>query len=150
GGPRRLPPQLGRGIAGLNASNDHSRHTEPAYFDVTAIGNAIVDVIAQASDELVAAEGLAKGAMALIDGDAASHLYAAMGPARESSGGSGANTVAGIAGLGGHAAFIGKVAADELGEVFRHDIRAAGVSFETPSLASGPQTARCLIFVTPD
>ena len=119
-------------------------------YDVTAIGNAIVDVLAQSDDDQLAKLELVKGTMALIDDEVADRLYALMGPAVETSGGSAANTVAGIAGLGGRAAFIGKVAADQLGEVFAHDIRAIGVTFDTAPQGDGPSTARCLIFVTPD
>ena len=119
-------------------------------FDVTAVGNAIVDVLAQADDRFLSDHELEKGVMSLIDGTSADRLYGLMGPGVEASGGSAANTVAGIAGLGGRAAFIGKVADDQLGQVFRHDIRAVGVAFDTPPLKGGISTARCLIFVTPD
>lgn len=119
-------------------------------FDVTAIGNAIVDVLAKADDELLARHNLAKGAMSLIDAVEAERLYSIMGPGRESSGGSAANTAAFIAGLGGRAAYIGKVADDQLGDVFTHDIRAIGVTYDTPPLKEGLSTARSLIFVTPD
>ena len=122
----------------------------PASLDVIAIGNAIVDVMAPASEEEVARLGLAKGAMTLIDTDRARALYEAMGPAREISGGSAANTLAGLAALGAKCAFIGQVADDQLGEVFAHDIRAGGIDFATPARGSDPATARCLIFVTPD
>ncbi|MBI3709762.1 MAG: adenosine kinase [Proteobacteria bacterium] len=118
--------------------------------DVVAIGNAIVDVLAKADDAFLARFGLAKGAMTLIDAQRADALYGAMGPGIECSGGSAANTVAGLASLGGRAAYIGKVRRDQLGEVFRHDIRAAGVAFDTSPAEDGPPTARCLIFVTPD
>ena len=121
-----------------------------ATYDVTAIGNAIVDVLARTDDRFLADYRLAKGTMSLVDSPAAELLYSMMGPGVEMSGGSAANTVAGIAGLGGRAAFIGKVADDQLGQVFAHDIRAAGVAFDTPPLSQGPTTARCLIFVTPD
>ena len=121
-----------------------------ARFDVTAIGNAIVDVLAQADDSLLQQLKLTKGAMELIDPPTADRLYAAMGPGVEASGGSAANTVAGIAALGGRAAYIGKVADDQLGAVFTHDIRAVGVAFDTPPLTGGLSTARSLIFVTPD
>jgi len=121
-----------------------------ALYDVAAIGNAIVDVIAPADEAFLAGEGLAKGAMTLIDEARAQQLYGRMGPGMETSGGSGANTVAGVASLGGRAAFIGKVAGDQLGEVFAHDMRALGAAFDTPPLAGGPATARCLINVTPD
>lgn len=119
-------------------------------FDVTAVGNAIVDVLAEADDNFLAAQKLPKGAMNLIDAATAERLYALMGPGIESSGGSAGNTVAGIAALGGRAAYIGKVAQDQLGQVFTHDIRAIGVTYDTPPLQGGLPTARCLIFVTPD
>ena len=119
-------------------------------FDVTAIGNAIVDVLAQADETLLVEHGLAKGIMSLIDTAAAERLYGIMGPGLEMSGGSAANTVACVAALGGRAAYIGKVAEDQLGDVFTHDIRAVGVTYNTPRLADGLPTARCLIFVTPD
>lgn len=118
--------------------------------DVLAIGNAIVDVISTANDAFLEAQALAKGSMRLIDAAEAERLYAAMGPAREISGGSGANAAAGIAALGGKVAFIGRVADDQLGQVFAHDIRAAGVDYLTPFADTGNPTARCLIVVTPD
>ena len=118
--------------------------------DVLAIGNAIVDVIAAADDAFLDAQSLAKGSMRLIDSAEAEALYAAMGPGREVSGGSGANAAVGIAALGGRVAFIGRVADDQLGQVFAHDIRAAGVDYLTPFANSGNPTARCLILVTPD
>jgi sugar/nucleoside kinase (ribokinase family) len=121
-----------------------------ATFDVTAIGNAIVDVLAKADDALLAQHNLPKGGMSLIDAETAERLYAIMGPGVEASGGSAANTVAGIAALGGRTAYIGKVAADQLGDVFTHDIRAVGVTYDTPRLLNGLPTARSLIFVTPD
>ena len=121
-----------------------------AHFDVLGVGNAIVDVLAHADDAFLDAHGLAKGAMTLIDEDAANRLYDAMGPAVECSGGSAANTVAGLASLGGLGAFIGKVRDDELGAVFRHDIRALGIAFETLLAGDSAPTARCLIMVTPD
>ena len=119
-------------------------------YDVTAIGNAIVDVLAQSEDAFLDEHQLPKGAMSLIDALDAERLYGIMGPGVERSGGSAANTAAGIAGLGGKVAFIGKVSDDQLGEVFRHDISAVGVDFKTPPLTEGLSTARCLIFVTPD
>ncbi|SDH85327.1 adenosine kinase [Roseospirillum parvum] len=119
-------------------------------FDVIGIGNAIVDVIAHAEDSFLDEQGIAKGGMTLIDDARAESLYAAMGPAVEISGGSGANTLAGVASLGGRAAYVGKVADDQLGSVFRHDIQAAGVAYETPPANGGLPTARCLILVTPD
>ncbi|WP_338467242.1 adenosine kinase [Novosphingobium sp. ZN18A2] len=118
--------------------------------DVIAIGNAIVDVMAPADDADIERLGLAKGGMTLVDPDRAKELYEAMGPAREISGGSAANTLAGLAELGANCAFIGQVADDQLGEVFAHDIRASGIGFATPVRAGEPATARCLIFVTPD
>jgi len=121
-----------------------------AQYDVVGIGNAIVDVIARADDAFLQQKKLAKSAMTLIDEAQADALYAAMGPGTESSGGSAANTMAGIASLGGKGAFFGKVRNDQLGQVFAHDIRAIGVSFESKAATSGPATARCLIFVTPD
>ena len=123
---------------------------ESKKYDVTAIGNAIVDVLAQADDALLAAHNLPKGAMNLIDADAAERLYAIMGAGIESSGGSAGNTIAGIAALGGRCAYIGKVADDQLGQVFMHDIRASGVAYDTTPLSGGLPTARSLIFVTPD
>jgi sugar/nucleoside kinase (ribokinase family) len=121
-----------------------------AQIDVVGIGNAIVDVIAKADDAFLVANSLNKGLMTLIDAKRADELYARMGPGREISGGSCANTMAGIAALGGKAAYIGKVRDDQLGQVFRHDIGAAGVRFETKAAPDGPPTARCLILVTPD
>ena len=121
-----------------------------AIFDVVGVGNAIVDVIAHAEEEFLAREALVKGTMTLIDADRADALYQMMGPAIEASGGSAGNTMAGIASLGGTGAYIGKVRDDFLGQVFRHDISAIGVRFDTPAATSGPGTARCLILVTPD
>ncbi len=118
--------------------------------DVVGIGNAIVDVLSHAEDSFIVEHGLAKGAMTLVDADQADALYGAMGPAIECSGGSAANTMAGIAALGAKAGFIGKVRDDQLGEVFAHDMRAIGVEFATPPANDGPSTARCLIMVTPD
>ncbi len=118
--------------------------------DVIAIGNAIVDVMAPCSEALIEQLGMQRGGMTLVDTDQAQALYQAMGPAREISGGSAANTLAGLAALGAKCAFIGQVADDQLGEVFAHDIRAGGIGFATPIRAGDPPTARCLIFVTPD
>ncbi len=127
---------------------------EPRY-DVIAIGNAIVDVMAPCEDELIEELGLARGAMTLVDEAGARELYDAMGPAKEISGGSAANTLAGLSALGAQCAFVGQVADDQLGQVFAHDIRAVGIDFDTPPRATSdkggePPTARCLIFVTPD
>lgn len=121
-----------------------------AKIEVLGIGNAIVDVQSQSNSEFLVEQELAKGAMTLIDGARAEALYDAMGPGRETSGGSAANTIAGVAALGGNAAYIGKVRNDQLGGIFRHDIRAAGVQFDSPPATDGAATARCLIFVTPD
>jgi sugar/nucleoside kinase (ribokinase family) len=121
-----------------------------AAFDVLGIGNAIVDVISRADDAFLGRHGLVKGSMMLVDEARAETLYAAMGPGIEVSGGSCGNTMAGIASFGGKGAYVGKVRDDQLGGVFGHDLRALGVSFETPSAGSGPATARCLILVTPD
>ena len=119
-------------------------------YDVLGIGNAIVDVIARAEDDFLAAQGMHKGGMALIDEARASAIYDAMGPATESSGGSAANTIVGVASFGGRAAFVGKVKDDVLGKAFAHDIRAARVTFDTKPATEGPSTARCYIMVTPD
>ena len=118
--------------------------------DVLAIGNAIVDVIADADDAFLTREGMYKGGMRLIDETEATRLYEAMGPGREASGGSAANTVAGLASLGLTAGFIGQLADDQLGEIFTHDIRSLGVAFDTPARSDVGATARCLILVTPD
>ncbi len=122
----------------------------PAKYDVIAIGNAIVDVLSRVPDVLLTQRGLTKGAMQLIDAAAAEDLYAAMGPAMEMSGGSAANTLAGLAGLGRKCAFIGQVADDQLGAVFVHDMTALGVAFTTAPRPGFPPTARCLILVSPD
>lgn len=121
-----------------------------ATFDVVGVGNAIVDVIANVDDDFLLEHSLEKGSMTLIDTDRAKALYEDMPPGIETSGGSAANTLAGVASFGGRAAFIGKVRDDQLGEVFRHDIRATGVEYQTPLASDGPPTARCLIQVTPD
>jgi adenosine kinase len=119
-------------------------------YDVLGIGNAIVDVIARAEDDFLVKQGMHKGTMALIDEARAQAIYAAMGPAVESSGGSAANTIVGVAGFGARASFVGKVRDDGLGRTFAHDIRAANVAFDTKPASSGPSTARCYIMVTPD
>jgi len=128
----------------MNAANP-----APTY-DVVGIGNAIVDVMAPIADDALEALGMARGGMMLIDTERAHALYEAMGPAREISGGSAANTLAGLASLGAKCGFIGQVADDQLGEVFAHDIRATGIRFEVPARPGEPPTARCLIFVSPD
>ena len=118
--------------------------------DVLGIGNAIVDVLAHADDAFLAAHGLAKGAMTLVDARQAEALYARMTGTVECSGGSAANTLVGIASLGGAAAYIGKIGDDALGRVFAADIRRAGVKFDTAPAGGGPGTGRCLVLVTPD
>src|SRR5437763_12999449 len=122
----------------------------PASYDVVGIGNAIVDVVASCDEALVEQLGLARGSMQLIDTEQARRLYAAMGPAREISGGSAANSLAGAAALGLDVAFIGQVACDQLGDIFAHDMRSLGVRFETRPIEPPPPTGRCLILVTPD
>lgn len=118
--------------------------------DVVGIGNALVDVLSHEDDEFVEKMSLTRGAMTLIDTERAHELYEAMGPGVEVSGGSAANTIVGVASLGGRACYIGKVRDDQLGEVFGHDIRANGVRFDNPLATGGPSTGRCLIIVTPD
>jgi len=119
--------------------------------DVVGIGNAIVDIIGRCDDAFLAEHGCTKGSMQLVDAAAVARLYAAMGPGVEISGGSVANTMAGVASFGGRAGFIGKTAQDQFGTVFAHDIRAAGVTFNTPAAAAGSEpTGCCLILVTPD
>ncbi|QIK80010.1 adenosine kinase [Sphingomonas piscis] len=118
--------------------------------DVLAIGNAIVDVIADANDAFLSQQGLDKGSMRLIDEAEAERLYGVMGSGRELSGGSAGNTAAGLAALGCRAGFIGQVAEDQLGDIFRHDIRSLGVEFNTPARGDVGATARSLILVTPD
>lgn len=118
--------------------------------DVVGIGNAIVDVIASADDEFLIAQGMSKGSMELVDEERAEAIYQAMGAAVVTSGGSAANTIAGIASFGGATGFIGKLRDDALGTEFRHDITAVGARFTTPPATSGPATARCLVLVTPD
>lgn len=126
------------------ANSDHGR------FDVVGIGNAIVDIVAYADDALVEELGLVRGAMTLVDEQRMDFLYRRLGPAREISGGSCANTMAALADLGGNAAYIGRVRDDQMGAIFAHDIRATGVTFSNAPSRSGPATARCVIFVTPD
>lgn len=119
-------------------------------YDVVAIGNAIVDVIGRCTDAFLAQHGAPKGHMRLVDADTVTTLYKDMGPSVEISGGSAANTMVGVASFGGRAGFIGKVADDEFGRIFGHDIRSAGVTFTTPAAKGGAPTARSLILVTPD
>jgi sugar/nucleoside kinase (ribokinase family) len=119
-------------------------------YDVLGIGNAIVDVIAKTEEDFLLKQGMNKGGMALIDEPRAAAIYEAMGPAVETSGGSAANTIVGLASLGARTAFIGKVKDDVLGRAFAHDIRAAGAAFTTPAASNGPSTGRCYVLVTPD
>ncbi|MCB9989450.1 MAG: adenosine kinase [Rhodospirillales bacterium] len=123
-------------------------------YDLVAVGNALVDVLSHAEEAFIAAQdaqfGMKKGGMMLIDEPRAVALYADMGPGVESSGGSAGNTIAGFASFGGRGAYIGKVADDQLGAVFKHDLKAMGVHFDTQPLALGAPTGRCLILVTPD
>ncbi|MEK0085526.1 adenosine kinase [Benzoatithermus flavus] len=128
----------------------HLADTAGDTFDVLGIGNAIVDILAYAEESLVEELELPRGAMTLIDEERSAYLYRRLGPAREVSGGSCANTIAAIAALGGRAAYIGRVRDDQLGRVFTHDIRAAGVTFRSRPSTDGPSTATCMIFVTPD
>ena len=152
------PKQKGLSVAAISGhqasspSPDHeSRAALPdTRLDVLAIGDAVVDVIARADDSFLAEEKLVKGSMQVLDAEGATRLYSKMSHARETSGGSAANTMAGVAALGGRAGFVGQVAADQLGEIFTHDIRALGVEFRTPAKADGLPTGRCLILVTPD
>ncbi len=118
--------------------------------DVVGIGNAIVDVISPVDEAFLAEHELVKGAMGLIDAERADALYAAMPPAEESSGGSVANTIAGVASFGGTGGFVGKVRDDQLGDIFTHDITSLGIVFDSTPATEGPSTARCLIAVTPD
>ncbi len=122
----------------------------PELYDVAAIGNAIVDVIAPADEAFLTAQSMDKGAMMLVDEARSAALYAAMAPGIEASGGSAGNTIAGVASFGGRAAYLGKVADDQLGQVFAHDMRAIGAHFDCAPLIGGPATARSLINVTPD
>src|SRR6187551_4006630 len=121
-----------------------------AKYDVLGIGNAIFDVLVQTDEAFLARHGMTKGGMALIDEARALAIYADMGPATEMSGGSAANTIVGIANLGARAAYVGKVRDDQIGRLYTHDIRAAGVTFETPAAAGGPATGCSYILVTPD
>jgi sugar/nucleoside kinase (ribokinase family) len=121
-----------------------------AKYDVLGIGNAIFDVLVQTDEGFLAAHGMAKGGMALIDEARATSIYRDMGPATEMSGGSAANTIVGIANLGARAAYVGKVRDDQIGHLYTHDIRAAGVAFETKPAAGGPATGCSYILVTPD
>lgn len=119
-------------------------------FDVLGIGNAIVDILARCDDAFLEAQGLPKGHMQLIAAEEADRLYREMGPAIEISGGSAANSMAGLASFGGKASFIGRVANDQFGRVFAHDIRSIGVAYDTPAAENSAPTARCLVLVSPD
>ena len=119
-------------------------------YDVVGIGNAIVDIIGRCDDAFLSRHDLRKGFMRLVDAHEAEHLYALLQGGLERSGGSAANTIAGLASFGAKAAFIGRVAHDKLGETFARDIRAIGVAFDTAAATSGAPTALCIIFVTPD
>src|SRR5215212_6588013 len=121
-----------------------------AKYDVLGIGNAIFDVLVQTDERFLADHGMTKGGMALIDETRATAIYRDMGPATEMSGGSAANTIVGLANLGARAAYIGKVRDDQIGRLYTHDIRAAGVTFETKPAADGPATGCSYILVTPD
>ena len=122
----------------------------PDEIDVIGIGNAMVDVLSYESDEFLEAHDLVKGTMHLVDEGRARQLYEAMGPGTEISGGSAANTIVGVASFGGRGHYIGKVAGDQLGDVFGHDLRSTGVGYDTPPAATGAPTGRCLIVITPD
>ncbi len=124
--------------------------TDTIFYDVVGIGNAMVDVLAKVGNGFLTERDLAKGCMTLVDAAPAGKIYADIEPEREVSGGSAANTVAGLASLGGTPAFIGKVHDDELGQVFKRDIGAAGVDFFTPALNEGPSTGRSIVLITPD
>ncbi len=123
---------------------------EKSFFDVVGIGNAIVDVLVQVEDTFLKHHSLEKGSMILINEKQAERLYSSIGPGIESSGGSAANTIAGLAQLGSKAGFIGRIRNDQLGAIFSKEIASAGAFFKTPAINQGPSTARCLIFVTPD
>ncbi len=134
----------------MTASDAAPVNVRETPIDVLCVGHALVDVLTGVDDSFLEAEGLVKGSMALIDADRATHLYEKMGPGREASGGSAANTATGVVACGGTAAFIGTVADDQLGEIFTHDIRAAGVEYRTPPLSQSPPTGRSMILITPD
>jgi sugar/nucleoside kinase (ribokinase family) len=119
-------------------------------FDVLAIGNALVDVLVHADDEFIARTGVEPGAMTMVDAARSDEIYAEMGPATETSGGSAANTASGVASFGGRAAYIGRVSDDTFGKVFSHDLRSVGVHFDVLPATTGPPTGRCLVMVTPD
>ncbi|MCZ7525926.1 MAG: adenosine kinase [Acidimicrobiia bacterium] len=124
--------------------------TDGGLLDVVGIGNALVDVLSHEADELVVRQGLTRGTATMVDADRADRVYAALGPAVEVSGGSAANTIAGLASFGARVAYVGRVRDDQLGSVFAHDLRAAGVRFDVTPASEGPATGRCLVIVTPD
>src|SRR6202165_2463665 len=121
-----------------------------AKYDVLGIGNALFDILVQADEGFLSLHGMTKGGMALIDEVRAISIYQSMGPATEMSGGSAANTIVGVANLGARTAYVGKVRDDQIGRLYTHDIRAAGVAFETSPATSGPATGCSYILVTPD
>ena len=145
-----VPPNTRVDIANGGDGVMAERRNAADGYDVVGIGNAIVDIIARCDDAFLSKHDLAKGFMRLIPAGEAGRLYEAMGPAIERSGGSAANTIAGLASFGAKCGFIGRVAADQFGGIFRHDIRSLGVAYDTPPADDGEPTARCLIFVTPD
>jgi sugar/nucleoside kinase (ribokinase family) len=135
----------------VTIGNDNgSEASASADLDVVVLGNPLLDILSHEDDNLVIRLGLEKGTTQLVSSDRAEEVYAALGPATEVSGGSGANTAAGVASFGGRAAFIGRIADDAFGRVFAHDLRNAGVVFEAPIATDGPPTGRCLVMVTPD
>ena len=146
-GSRLAPVVIGRSLSWLPQQDGEMAD---AKYDVLGIGNAIFDVLVQTDEGFLARHGMTKGGMALIDEARATAIYADMGPATEMSGGSAANTIVGVANLGARAAYVGKVRDDQIGRLYTHDIRAAGVAFETKAAASGPATGCSYILVTPD
>ena len=155
-GPEAVAPPSPKPVPGRSfpcskppTASPEKEHMAELY-DVAAIGNAIVDVIAPATDDFLAQQSMDKGAMMLVDEARSGALYAAMAPGVEASGGSAANSIAGVASFGGRGAFLGKVADDQLGKVFTHDMRAIGAHFDTPPLLDGKATAVSMINVTPD
>ena len=141
---------VARNTRDSEAKDGAAKDVTPKIYDVVGIGNAIVDIIARCDEGFLTKHDLVKGSMRLIDAEEANRLYAAMGPATERSGGSVANAIAGLASFGAKSGFIGRVAADQFGGIFRHDIRSLGVAYDTPPASDEAPTARCLILVTPD
>src|SRR3954454_19640271 len=146
-GSRLRPAVIGRSLSQLPQQDGLMT---AAKCDVLGIGNAIFDVLVRTDESFLAAHGMAKGGMALIDEARAASIYKDMGPAVEMSGGSAANTIVGVANLGARAAFVGKVSDDQIGRLYTHDIRAAQVAFETTPASNGPATGCSYILVTPD